>query len=114
VISPVLGQPGKYWIGAGGGLWQFDTETRTVTKSYENAAPLSIRHLKGVASFADGTVIQTSAGLGGNTSYDWSSKALRILLFKKNDDGTSRPIIKEVPFKTREFYKVFPFTKDYQ
>ena len=114
VLSPVIGQPGKYWVGAGSKLWQFDAKEQTITDAYDYAGALSLKNLKGVASFADGTAVQTAAGLGGDTSYDWSSKALRILLFKESSDGTLRPVVKQVAFKTREFYKVFPFTKDYQ
>ena len=114
VLSPVIGQPGKYWVGAGVHLWQFDAKDQTVTRAYDNARVLSIRNLKGVASFSDGVAVQTSAGLGGSTTYDWSSRGVRILLFEKKADDSLRPVIKEVIFYTREFYKVFPFTKDYQ
>jgi len=114
VISPVTGTPGLYWVAGTGKLWQFDSKAGTVTNTFPNSGALSLRNIKGISSFADGTAVMTFAGLGGNTTHDWSSTALRFLLFKKQSDGSLRAIVKDVSFKNREYYKVFPFSKDYQ
>ena len=67
-----------------------------------------------MVSFPDGTFVQTVGGLGTKTMYDWSTPVLRIGLIKDYGAQGTRPIVKEVQFKNREFYKVFPATKDYQ
>ena len=93
---------------------QFDANTRTLTTEFPMSAALTHKEIKGNASFADGITVQTFAKMGGNTSYDWSSKGIRVVLQKTQADGSVRPVTKEVIFQSREFYKVFPFSKDYQ
>ncbi|MBO5213627.1 MAG: hypothetical protein J6B86_02515 [Clostridia bacterium] len=105
-LSPVTGSPGKYWVGANSTIFQFDTKTKTLTKC---ADVLQQPGIKGIASFADGTVILAAHKIGGGTpTYGWSSDGFRIV----SANGTSVT----VPFDTdhREFYKVQPFTRDYQ
>lgn len=113
VLSPVIGQPGIYWVGCASKLWQFNSKDKTVTDTFPASGALSARNIKGIASFADGTAVLTVAGLGGKASYDWSSGGLRFMIPKDNN-GTLRYVFRDVPFSNREFYKVFPFTKDYQ
>lgn len=113
VLSPVVGQPGLYWVAGVGKLWQFNSKDKTVTDTFPASGALSARNIKGISSFADGTAVLTVAGLGGKTSYDWSSGGFRFMIPKYNN-GTLRYVFRDVSFSGREFYKVFPFTKDYQ
>lgn len=104
-FSPVAGSPGKYWIGAGGDVFQFDTKTKKIEKESDILQQYGV---KGIASFADGTVVLTGYKIGGKPTKTWSSDGFRIV----TKDGKSVT----VPFDTnhREFYKVQPFTRDYQ
>lgn len=114
-FSPVYGQPGKYWVSAGK-LWQFDTETETLTRVFSNASTITKPGIKGIGSFADGTIVETYAGSGGNTTYDWSCRTIRIITMQYTTGKVKvlKPVVTEVEFEDREFYKVHPFTKDYQ
>ena len=104
-FSPVAGSPGKYWIGAGSTVYQFDTKTKTITKASD---VLQQREIKGITSFADGTVIFAAANLCGKATKTWSSDGFRIV----TKDGTSTTV--SFNPSHREFYKVQPFTRNYQ
>lgn len=115
-FSPIYGQPGKYWASAHKYLWQFDTDTGRLTRSYNRYSDLTKTDIKGIASFADGTVVESCARLGGKTTYDWSSGGFRIITYQWSTGKVKKlvPTTTEVIFTEREFYKVQPFTKDYQ
>ncbi len=120
VLSPVHGQPGKYWV-AGGGLWMFDSANNSFTDVYNQAASYNVtqaRWMKGVAHFADGTMIQTVPKSGEPTMYSWSCGQLRITTVQ-NVEGRAVPETVNITFNTagaskREFYKVFPMNDAYQ
>ena len=108
-LSPVTGQPGKYWISASS-LWQFDTETEEICTNFPLNAFLTRDSIKGICSFADGTVIETVAGIGNNTQ-SWSSNGFLIV----SQDAETKEVNSEyVVFDHRDFYKIYPFSKDYQ
>ena len=120
-FSPIYGEPGKYWASSGSDLWQFDATKETISNSYARHAKLNAQNnIKGIASFPDGTVVQTVAQLGGEntTSYDWSSNGFRIITRELSSGkvATLQDKVTVVLFDRmdREFYKVQPFTKDYQ
>lgn len=109
-FSPVIGQPGKYWASSGNGLWQFDAEAEEMYSNYPLNVFLTTSGIKGVCSFADGTVIETVAGIGNETQ-SWSSNGFLIV----TQDADTKEVKSEyVVFDHRDFYKVQPFTKDYQ
>lgn len=116
-FSPVLGEPGKYWVTAGK-LWQFDSETETLTRSFNRSGSYTANSIKGIASFEDGTVVETVSEFGGKTTYDWSCGGFRIVTIEMSSGKVKqlKPVVTNVYFETshREFYKVQPFTKDYQ
>ena len=114
-LAPVYGQPGKYWVTAGK-IWQFDSSDDSLTRTFKNSTYYNNSSVKGVASFPDGTAVMTPAGLGGNTSYDWSVLALRVIHFEMSDGKVSRVVgrSEDVTIPGREFYKVHSFCKDYQ
>ena len=114
-LTPVYGEPGFYWVSAGSYLWKFDSKNGSLTRDFEGAGVYSSTHIKGIAGFADGTVVESIAQSGGNTTYNWSCGGFRIILWERRSGGMgSAPVIREVYFSQREFYKVHPFTKDYQ
>ena len=113
-LSPVTGSPGLYWVSGAAKLWQFDAKNLTVTFDYPYVAAMTSKNIKGIASFADGTAVLAIYGNGKNLTTDFSCTALRLLFFKEQSDGSLRPVVKDVQFTNREFYKVFPFSKDYQ
>ena len=120
VLSPVYGQPGKYWV-AGGKLWMFDSTTEEFTRSYSHAATYSAKAadwMKGVAYFPDGTMIQTVPGSGGKTTTDWACGGFRITTLEMSEGKvkTVKANVSEVLWEPsdREWYKVHTFCKDYQ
>ncbi|MBO5213632.1 MAG: hypothetical protein J6B86_02540 [Clostridia bacterium] len=109
-FSPVAGQPGRYWASSGGDLWQFDANDEKMYSNYPMNLYLSRGSIKGVTSFADGTVIETIGGIGNN-SQSWSSAGFLIVT---RDRETQEVKSEYVLFDHRDFYKIQPFTKDYQ
>lgn len=93
-FSPVGGEPGKYWASSGSYLFRFDAETETMTRSFDRASHLTSKNIKGIASFADGTVIQTVAGIGGNDTYGWSSDGFRIITVEMSEGRVKQLITK--------------------
>ncbi len=111
-FAPVGGQPGKYWASNSAGLWMFDTETEELTSTGELSRP----SIKGVCSFADGTVIEVVAGAGGTNEKDFGSAGFYIFT-NELSGGKVQTVIRKTTlahFLDREFYKVQAFTKDYQ
>jgi len=118
-FSPVYGEPGKYWASSASHLWQFDTAEEELTRSYDRAGTLTTKsNIKGIASFPDGTVVQTVAGLCGEDTAGWSSDGLRVIVRKMSGGKVSVPkdevTVVKFDVKHREFYKVQPFTAEYQ
>ena len=118
-FSPVYGEPGNYWASSGSALWKFDSSEETLTKNYPRSSTLTHKsNIKGIASFPDGTVVETVANLCGDSTYDWSSDGLRVITREMSGGKVSVPkeVVKVIKFDTshREFYKIQPFTKDYQ
>lgn len=118
-FSPVYGEPGMYWASSGSKLWKFDAENETITTNYPRFSALTHKsNIKGVAYFPDGTMVQTVAGLCGNDTQGWSSDGIRIITRQLSSGKVQIPkdVVTVVKFDPshREFYKVQPFTKDYQ
>lgn len=116
-LTPVYGQPGKYWVTSIRGMYLFDTAEGTLSTSFMNRQDLSYENIKGIASFPDGTAVQTGyVGEGGNPEY--ASTALRIITMEMSTGKISKRIAvtREVPFATKgqQTYKVQAFVKDYQ
>ncbi len=120
VLSPVYGQPGKYWVAAEK-LWMFDSSTEEFTRKYNYSSGYNasdVKGLKGVAYFSDGTMVQTVPGSGGKTTHNWSCGQLRITVIVESSGKVKRIVPKTVKVTfaptQREFYKVYPFNKNYQ
>ncbi len=104
-FSPVGGEPGKYWASNNGSLVVFDAEEETLSFNYRHRDLLDSAGIKGICSFADGTVVRVY----------WDS-TLHILTRREVQGKVSsvKATETEVSFPTGRFYKVQPFTKDYQ
>lgn len=115
-LSPVYGQPGKYWVTGSKGVWLFDSKTLEMTKQYDRFIYYTGNKVKGISYFPDGTMVQCVAGEGGNTTYDWSTYELRVIYFGVDEKGELLPQRVNANFASagREFYKVHNFCKDYQ
>lgn len=114
-LSPAYGQPGKYWVTADH-LWLFDSERGTFSAGYSQKAKGDTFGLKGVAGFADGTMV-LSGYIGEGGSPEYMSTALKILYRAESTGKVKRSVIKaiEIPYRgKRQTYKVQPFCKDYQ
>lgn len=114
-LAPIGGEPGKYWVSNNADLQIFDSETETITNSYSRYTKLTKAEIKGICSFADGTVIQAIVHIGGECD-KYYSNGLRIVIKELTSGKVTQAKDKEiiVPFPHRGFYKVQPFTKDYQ
>lgn len=115
-LSPVFGQPGKYWATCVGGLWLFDSHTMTVTKDVDYHAMYTGKDIKGLAYFADGTMIQSRAGIGTHSASAYGTTKLIAVTIaaKESDPSVVQATRQGIQFKSREFYKVHTFTKNYQ
>ena len=118
-FSPVYGKPGKYWASSARHLWQFDAETETLTRQFEYTKELTApRNIKGIASFSDGTVVEAFCDIGKRATRGWSCDGLRIVTLEESTGRVKqlRAVTTDVLFDPadREFYKVQPFTKNYQ
>ncbi len=121
VLAPVYGQPGKYWV-TGKKMWIFDSKTLTLDQSYEDADVYAdseeVVNLKGIASFEDGTMVQTIAQWGGQTLTSVTCGGFRVLV-REESDNAQAPVdvnVYRIYYRPnqREFYKVTTFTKNYQ
>ncbi|MBR6789804.1 MAG: hypothetical protein IKM31_02915, partial [Oscillospiraceae bacterium] len=108
-LSPVYGEPGKYWATAHHFVWKFDSETSAITHDYDRADVYSRKNVKGIAYFPDGTMVACVGGIGENLIAGWSTKGLCVTTF---DGETSETL--PVLFEDREFYKVRTFSKEYR
>ena len=104
-LSPVYGEPGKYWVTAHHKVWKFDAETSTIASVYSRTG------VKGIAYFPDGVMVACVGGIGENLHAGWSTKALCVA--DTNAAGLEADTA-VVLFEDREFYKVRTFTKDYR
>lgn len=115
-LAPVAGQPGTYWVSNIAQLWQYSVEEEDLTNKFPRYNDLTQGNIKGICSFADGTVVQSVANLCGNSSKGWSCDGLRIITRELTPGKvqTLKDVVTIVPFNHREFYKIQAFTKDYQ
>lgn len=116
-FTPVYGSPGKYYLGAGIKMFLFDSDAGTLTEDFPRASVLQPKKgIKGLSAFADGTVVICGVKLtNGVSTHTWSCDALRIIDKGAAEDG-SQDKITNVTFDVskREFYKIQPFTANYQ
>ncbi len=112
VLSPVYGEPGKYWVANSTRNYQFDSESMTLTKALTH---YNDKGVKGIAFYPDNTMIMTVSGTG-NHSNTWSCGEIRVVTMEVSTGKVQKlvPTVTDVSFPDREFYKVHPFTKDYQ
>ena len=118
VLTPVAGQPGKYWMAAER-LWIFDSNEMTLSRSYEYAGVYSAKEsdwMKGVAHFEDGTMVQTVPKWGGKTLTDATCGGFRVIVREDDGSGKADVNVYKIVFqpRNREFYKVTAFSKNYQ
>ena len=109
-LSPVYGEPGKYWVTAHRKVWQFNAETSELTSVYDRSLTYSKQDVKGIAYFADGTMVSCVGGVGINLHASWSTKALYVTTFNTAGEADTAVAL----FDDREFYKVRTCSKDYQ
>ena len=115
-LSPMYGNPGKYWVTGQNDLWLFDTEALTLTKEYEYRKNYTGKSIKGIAYFPDGTMVRTLTGSDPNASADCFTTALSFITLSTaaKDPSIVNASRWDVRFEDREFYKVRTFCKDYQ
>ncbi len=115
VLSPAFGNPGKYWVSSSQQTWIFDANEATLSSTDLKCDKYSNKGVKGMAYFADGTMVQTAHDQGGTGTY--RSSELRILYLTESSGKVAQAVVKEVMIPHRsgsQSYKVHVFTKDYQ
>ena len=112
VLSPVYGEPGKYWVTSSARMYQFDAETVELSPA---SSAYNDKTVKGIAYFPDKTMVMSVAGSGDHT-YDWSCGEIRIVLMVPSEGKVTTLVPRKynIAVEGREFYKVHPLTKDYQ
>ncbi len=118
VLTPVAGQPGKYWMAAKR-LWIFDSNEMTLNRIFKDSGKYGAQEsnwMKGLAHFEDGTMVQTVPKWGGGTLTEATCGGFRVVVREEGEDGGVDVNVTRVYFKprNREFYKVTTFTKNYQ
>ena len=93
-MVPAFGMDGKYWVSEEEGVYLFDTANNTLTK----AEQYSYDKIKGMAYFADGTMIMS----------DWT----KYLLTHVVDPATQKTTATPCAIKN-QVYKINVFTKNY-
>ncbi len=114
-LSPVYGQPGKYWVSSTKQIWVFDSVEGTLSASDLEAKKYTNDNVKGIAYFPDGTMIQTAHDQGGTGTY--RSSQFRVLYRRISSGKVKVPQIEELMIahsSNAQTYKVNVFTKDYQ
>lgn len=111
VLSPVFGEPGKFWVAISARVYLFDAKEKSLTEApdYYND-----KLVKGMAYLPNQTMVMTVAQTG-NATFDWSCGEIRIVAMESSDSNNQEFVAVDtnVAFDDREFYKVYPFTKDY-
>ena len=118
-LAPVAGSPKEYWVTAAKYVWKFNTETAKLSKSYVNSGAISKKNVKGIASFKDGTIVTSAAGISGNKqelSYDYTTYDLNIVTITLSTGKVQQAKANkaQVTFDEREFYKVHAFDAAYK
>ncbi len=115
-LSPVYGQPGKYWVTGTNSLWLFDSKAMTMTKQVDWHTQYTAKEIKGVAYFPDGTMVHVQANMDNKATTDFSSTLLSVITVsaKADDPATLQAVRRDIRFTNREFYKVHTFCRDYQ
>lgn len=110
-FAPVYGELGKYWVTAHHKVWQFDAETMKLESLYDRSLDYSKKDVKGIAYFADGTMVTCVGGVGVKLYESWSTNVLYVTTYP---DAGAKASVSAIMFNDREFYKVRAFSKDYQ
>ncbi len=115
VMTPAFGNPGKYWLSSSQQTWIFDANEGTVSSTDLKCDEYSNKGVKGMAYFADGTMVQTAHDQGGTGTY--RSSELKIMYLAESSGKVTQAVVKSVMIPHRvgsQTYKVHVFTKDYQ
>ncbi len=115
VLAPAYGNPGKYWVSTGKKVWVYDSENQSISSGALRAPKYSGASVKGMAYFADGTMVQTAHDQGGTGTY--RSSQLKIMYLAESSGKVTQAVVKSVMIPHRagsQTYKVHVFTKDYQ
>lgn len=114
-MSPAYGHPGKYWVSGTKDVWIFDSVEGTLSATDLQAKKYSQGNVKGMAYFADGTMVQTSHNQGDTGTY--RSSLFRVMYLEESTGKVKTTLVKElmIPHAGEyQSYKVNVFCKDYQ
>ncbi len=104
-MVPAYGMDGCFWVSDNSSVYLFDSAKKTLTRS----SYYSVSQVKGIAYFADGTMITTPAYQSQNPQ--WYATSLYVYITKASNDYV--PVLQKVP-TTAGIYKVHTFTKNYE
>lgn len=83
---------------------------------FDRFDPLNKYAIKGIASFEDGTVVESVYNLGGGAINYFACDGFRIVSREIGANGEYTDVVTNVIFPEggRQFYKIQSFTKSYQ
>ena len=114
-LVPVYGQPGKYYVSCTKKILMFDANEGKISESFVRSNSYKGESVKGIAWFADGTMVLTAHDQGGTGTY--RSSEFRFLYLGMSSGKVKVVKVKELVIPHRagsQTYKVHTFTKDYQ
>jgi uncharacterized protein YxeA len=118
VLSPMFGEPGKYWVASSVRNYIFDSEELTLTNApshYTNNKNGPELGIKGIAYYEDKTMVMVVANTG-EASSPYFGEEIRIVRMVPMGSSIQKlkPVTNRVTMYGREFYKVYPLNKNYQ
>ncbi len=115
VLSPIYGEPGKYWVANSYKNYIFDATDPDDLSLKGAPTYYNDTTIKGIAYYPDKTMVMTVAGSGEHTN-DWSCGEIRIVKMVPSSGKVKKlvPETHNIALEGREFYKVHPLNKNYQ
>jgi len=114
-MVPVYGQPGRYWVSSAKKILQFDANEGTLTDGFVRSQYYNGKSVKGIAWFADGTMLISAHNQGGTGTY--RSAEFRFLYLKMSEGKVKRVVVDEIVIPHRQgsqTYKIHALNKEYQ
>ncbi len=99
-------EPGTFWVSDHPSLYLFDSNKNTLTKNI----PYTDVGIKGIASFADGTMVMSVA----NTGKPMATVFSQAVTVKLKESAHGKIVKKDILFSDREFYKIHAFDENYR
>ncbi len=112
-LSPVYGNPDRLWLSVGSVVYQFSKSKNRLYSDYPGNSRISIRNVKSVNNYANGTAVWTVADPNNGTATH-NTNTVDIMYYEITASGQRNVVYEKVKFSNRDFYKVRVFDAAYQ